>query len=89
MNKEKIICVHPPSPSCMEGIIAWSRANEALPIYFFSNSRSTTEYLKQVSSYFCFHGDLLKMRFTFSGAARLHDYFDKNNSFARLFPNKL
>jgi hypothetical protein len=56
---------------------------------FFSNSRSTTEYLKQVSSYFCFHGDLLKMRFTFSGAARLHDYFDKNNSFARLFPQQI
>ena len=74
----------------MEGIIAWSRANEALPIYFFSsNSRSTTEYLKQVSSYFYFHGDLLKMRFTFSGAARLHDYFDKNNSFARLFTQQI
>jgi hypothetical protein len=29
------------------------------------------------------------MRFTFSGAARLHDYFDKNNLFARLFPQQI
>lgn len=47
------------------GIIARSQTNEGLPIFFFPNtsSRNTTEYLKQVISYFYFHGDLLQMRF--------------------------